>query len=303
MTILQSEDQGKQVWPHGGYEKLLAAFMWRIYAGGNASASFCRNVSDLIGDYEYTERSTSWSRCAPNVCTARRRRTFMSEHPEDGFVVDELAIAAQRRGESGRRRRCAGRRERRRHRRRSESRWLHERHHEEAHHELTNAQRKLDIALEALDAAKRTPVAEDDEGESSVSLLAWSVPLTTAPPELVEWVEGTFQEYLTGTIGLVKSGRWCSRWTEHPDAVHRLAGIYDEWTLMRLRIKGAPSLHTSTARSSTTTSHNSPAASTASSNDATAPAMNHTNAWTPTSPPPLQYDQDSGGSVTGTLHA
>ena len=57
-------------------------------------------------------------------------------------------------------------------------------------------------------------------------------------------MEGTFQDYLTGTIGLVKSGRWCSRWTEHPDADHRLAGIYDEWTLMRLRIKGAPSLHT-----------------------------------------------------------
>nr|WP_096359612.1 DUF4913 domain-containing protein [Microbacterium sp. TPU 3598] len=176
------------------------------------------------------------------------------------------------------------------------------RRHEEAHHELTPAQRKLDVALETLDAAKSTPVTEDDEDESSVSLLAWSVPLTTAPPELVEWVEGTFQDYLTGTIGLVKSGRWCIRWTEHPDAVHRLAGIYDEWTHMRLRIKGAPPHYTpSTARSSTTTSHNSPAASTASSNDATAPATNPTNAWTPTSPPPQAADVVESKTATGRL--
>lgn len=112
------------------------------------------------------------------------------------------------------------------------------RHHGEAHARLTAARTALALALEALELAKTTPANEEDEAGSPISLLAWDVPLTSAPAELVAWVEGTFQDYLTGTIGLVKSGRWCSRWAEHPDAVHRLAGIYDEWTLMRLRIKG-----------------------------------------------------------------
>ena len=341
MTILQSEDQGKLVWPNGGYEKLLAASMWWIYAGGNASASFYRNVSDLIGDYEYTERSTSAGRgggstqvsrrterimdvadldalsvgrmivfasgCRPALVrarpwfTAKRLRQLVAMRPdrvhhqaeedvhvsettEDSFVVDELAIAAAAMDVAAAEKALHSAEEKaaaaddaladanddvtvaeakvddytsddaklpwqvaaahRELAKKTRAQARAARPHEEAHHELTPAQRKLDVALETLDAAKSTPVTEDDEDESSISLLAWSVPLTTAPPELVEWVEGTFQDYLTGTVGLVKSGRWCSRWTEHPDAVHRLAGIYDEWTLMRLRIKGAPSLHT-----------------------------------------------------------
>lgn len=72
VTILQSEDQGKQVWPHGGFEKLLAASMWWVFAGGNASAAFYRNLSELIGDYEFTEKSTNSGRGGGSVQVAKR---------------------------------------------------------------------------------------------------------------------------------------------------------------------------------------------------------------------------------------
>ena len=94
VTILQSEDQGKQVWPNGGYEKLLAASMWWIYAGGNASASFYRNVSDLIGDYEYTERSTSAGRGGGSTQVSRRTERIMDVADLDALSVGRMIVFA-----------------------------------------------------------------------------------------------------------------------------------------------------------------------------------------------------------------
>lgn len=79
-----------------------------------------------------------------------------------------------------------------------------------------------------------------DEADG-LRLMVSRVPLDEAPAELIMWVEGDFQDFLTG-MGKAES-RWCARWVEHPDAVHRLAAMYDEWQLMLLRVKGAPTLH------------------------------------------------------------
>lgn len=119
-----------------------------------------------------------------------------------------------------------------------------QRRHDETQHELTKAQQVLADAHAALEVARSTPAsAGEDVDEDGVQLLVWSVPLTVAPPELVVWVESTLQEYLTSTAGPFKGAKWCRSWHTHPDAVHRLAAIYDQWTLMRLGGKLAPSLH------------------------------------------------------------
>lgn len=57
ITILQSQEQGEQVWPNGGFGKLWAASTHQMYAGGNASVSFYEDLVKRIGPYEYSERA------------------------------------------------------------------------------------------------------------------------------------------------------------------------------------------------------------------------------------------------------
>lgn len=79
VTILQSEDQGKQAWPHGGFEKLLAASMVQVFAGGNASASFYRDMSERIGDFEVrTGRRTPVAAAPRHKSTGAPNGSWMS---------------------------------------------------------------------------------------------------------------------------------------------------------------------------------------------------------------------------------
>jgi hypothetical protein len=105
---------------------------------------------------------------------------------------------------------------------------------------LQEAQTELAAAREALDVARRTPASSFGLGDG-MQLMVSRVPLTEAPAALVQWVEGTLQDRMTG-LGKTET-RWCDRWTEHPDAVQRLAAMFDEWQFMLLGGKGAPSLH------------------------------------------------------------
>jgi len=90
-----------------------------------------------------------------------------------------------------------------------------------------------------LDFDDQSTALDDEDG---FRLLVTQVPLASAPPELVAFVQGTLQDYLS-SAGKARTKRWCARWEEHPDAVHRLAAIYDEYLLMIAGGKGAPSLH------------------------------------------------------------
>jgi hypothetical protein len=65
------------------------------------------------------------------------------------------------------------------------------------------------------------------------------LPLTHAGAELVDFVETVLMDYLTGA-GKANRKRWCSSWEEHPEAVHRLAAIYDVW---ETTLTGDVSLH------------------------------------------------------------
>ncbi|MGG7453052.1 DUF4913 domain-containing protein [Plantibacter auratus] len=60
-------------------------------------------------------------------------------------------------------------------------------------------------------------------------MLSEHLPLTDVPAGLPEFVDGVLLARLT-TLG--KNEVWCASWREHPDAVHRLAAIQDEWQRM-----------------------------------------------------------------------
>ncbi|MDJ0336593.1 DUF4913 domain-containing protein [Salinibacterium sp. G-O1] len=56
------------------------------------------------------------------------------------------------------------------------------------------------------------------------------LPLTDIPDSVRAFVDGVLLPHLTA--GQPKDTIWCSQWGEHPDAVHRLAAISDEWSHM-----------------------------------------------------------------------
>lgn len=69
------------------------------------------------------------------------------------------------------------------------------------------------------------PDAFADEPAAGVQLPIYSV--DELPPAFSTFVETTLLDSLTGA----SKGRWswCTRWSEHPDAVHRLLAIWQQW--------------------------------------------------------------------------
>ncbi|MCH0542657.1 type IV secretory system conjugative DNA transfer family protein [Streptomyces sp. MUM 203J] len=59
MTILQSWAQGVEVWGDRGMEKLWSAANVRVYGGGVSDTRFLGDLSDLAGEYELREYSTT----------------------------------------------------------------------------------------------------------------------------------------------------------------------------------------------------------------------------------------------------
>lgn len=53
------------------------------------------------------------------------------------------------------------------------------------------------------------------------------LPITTVPDGLPAFVDGVLLATLTSDS---KSITWCAEWRQHPDAVTRLAAIWDAWT-------------------------------------------------------------------------
>ncbi|MFD3945091.1 type IV secretory system conjugative DNA transfer family protein [Streptomyces sp. NPDC058579] len=59
MTILQSWAQGVEVWGDRGMEKLWSAANIRVYGGGVSDTRFLGDLSDLAGEYEHRDYSTT----------------------------------------------------------------------------------------------------------------------------------------------------------------------------------------------------------------------------------------------------
>ncbi|WP_406049828.1 type IV secretory system conjugative DNA transfer family protein [Kribbella sp. NBC_00889] len=62
MTILQSWAQGTECWGERGMDKLWSAANIRVYGGGASDATFLEKLSKLIGDYDITTSSVSYSK-------------------------------------------------------------------------------------------------------------------------------------------------------------------------------------------------------------------------------------------------
>jgi type IV secretory pathway TraG/TraD family ATPase VirD4 len=59
MGILQSWSQGVELWGEANMRKIWSAANIKVYGGGVAEEGFLRALSDLIGDYSYTNVSVS----------------------------------------------------------------------------------------------------------------------------------------------------------------------------------------------------------------------------------------------------
>lgn len=72
--------------------------------------------------------------------------------------------------------------------------------------------------------AEEIPDAFADEDAAAAMPLG---DVATLPPAFSTFVESTLLDSLTAGS---KAGRvWCTRWREHPDAVHRLFAIWQQW--------------------------------------------------------------------------
>lgn len=89
IAVLQSEEQGQEVWGAAGFDALWNAATVQVFAGGHASAKFLTNLTNRIGDYEYEEHSST-SHDGKRSSTSSRRRELIFD------VADLDALDEQR---------------------------------------------------------------------------------------------------------------------------------------------------------------------------------------------------------------
>lgn len=94
ITILQSQEQGEQVWGRTGFAQLWGASTIQLFGGGNAANTFLRDLSERIGDYEYNERSTSSRAGDRNVTTSRRSERIMDVSDLGSLALGRMIVFA-----------------------------------------------------------------------------------------------------------------------------------------------------------------------------------------------------------------
>lgn len=94
ITILQTQEQGEQVWGVTGFGKLWASSTVRVFGGGNASNTFLRDLSELIGDYEYTERSVSTHDGKRSLNRSRKSERVMEVSDLASLTLGRMVVFA-----------------------------------------------------------------------------------------------------------------------------------------------------------------------------------------------------------------
>jgi type IV secretory pathway TraG/TraD family ATPase VirD4 len=89
MTILQSWSQGVEVWGRDGMRKLWSAANIKVYGGGVAEAEFLNELSQLVGEYRYTNTTKS---------SSRQGTTASHDHDRKERTLDVSDLAALPRG-------------------------------------------------------------------------------------------------------------------------------------------------------------------------------------------------------------
>jgi len=78
VTVLQSWDQGEEIWGKHGMEKLWSAANVRIYGGAVSDHRFLQRLSDLVGPYEHRTGSVSYN---THDAFKRNRTHSVTERP------------------------------------------------------------------------------------------------------------------------------------------------------------------------------------------------------------------------------
>lgn len=94
ITILQSQEQGENVWGATGFGQLWSSSTVRVFGGGNASNTFYRDLSELIGDYEYHESSASTSNGQRTVSRSRRSERIMDVSDLAALTLGRMVVFA-----------------------------------------------------------------------------------------------------------------------------------------------------------------------------------------------------------------
>ena len=77
MTILQSWSQGVEVWGREGMRKLWSAATIKVYGGGVDEREFLSNLSELIGDVDLEQTTTSHGKGGRSTSRSTRRERIL----------------------------------------------------------------------------------------------------------------------------------------------------------------------------------------------------------------------------------
>lgn len=88
-TILQSWSQGKEVWGENGMKKLWSAANIKVFGGGVSEADFLEDVSRLIGDYIYSNDTSS---------RGKQGTTWSHDPDRKDRILDAAELGAMPRG-------------------------------------------------------------------------------------------------------------------------------------------------------------------------------------------------------------
>ena len=94
MTILQSYEQGQEVWGELGMAKLWSAANVRIYGGNAVSDKFLSLIEKLIGTYDYKEAVVSHGRDGKSTSYQTRTESILSIADLAAVPGDRMIIIA-----------------------------------------------------------------------------------------------------------------------------------------------------------------------------------------------------------------
>lgn len=94
LTILQTQEQGEEVWGTTGFGKLWSSSTVKVFGGGPASNTFLRDLSELIGDYQYTESTKTHHNGSTSVNVTRPSERIMDVSDLGSLSLGRMVIFA-----------------------------------------------------------------------------------------------------------------------------------------------------------------------------------------------------------------
>lgn len=82
------------MWGATGFGQLWASSTVRVFGGGNASNTFLRDLSELIGDYEYNESSVSTHDGKRSVNRSRHTERIMDVSDLASLTLGRMVVFA-----------------------------------------------------------------------------------------------------------------------------------------------------------------------------------------------------------------